>query len=204
MLIFSLLKSLFSQSNAKLDSHNLKTFEQYDKAEHQQMFANICLSKKIQEIYKHNWLYTLINETRVAYENDIQYFIAQWKLTMSENHQSVANFVESFCEKVHCTQPQVMITPSMDNTMNLLISHSIIEIKTHYEISLHNKIITDRLLVLLRQWYIIYHSQNNSFPFHLQGYMRYIEINIRYFYDSDLGVYQPIEADLINIKDLNV
>ena len=29
-------------------------------------------------------------------------------------------------------------------------------------------------------------------------------MNIRYFYDSKLGVYQPIEADLINIKDLNV
>ena len=162
--------------------------------------------KKIQEIYKHNWLYSSLDETRIAYENDIQYFITQWKLTMSENHQSITSFVGSFCERVHCTQPQVRVISSMDNTMNLLISNSIIEIKIHYEISLHNKMITDRLLVLLRQWYIIYHSQNNSFPFHLQGYMRYIEINIRYFYvynqTDRLFNYQPCILDIRHIRGL--
>ena len=51
--------------------------------------------------------------------------------------------------------------------------------------SLHNQRVQDRLLFLLRQWYIIYHSQHNSFGASLQGYMRYIEINIRYFYVYD-------------------
>ena len=159
--------------------------------------------KKIQEIYKQNWLYSLLDETRIAYENDIQYFITQWKLTMNENHQSITSFVGSFCERVHCTQPQVRVISSMDNTMNLLISNSIIEIKIHYEISLHNKMITDRLLVLLRQWYIIYHSQNNSFPFHLQGYMRYIEINIRYFYVYDQSDKRQFNKQPCG-KDLNL
>ena len=51
-----------------------------------------------------------------------------------------------------------------------------------------------------KNYHIIYHSQNNSFPFHLQGYMRYIEMNIRYFYvydkSDELFNYQPCGKDL--------
>lgn len=142
----------------------------------------------------------MINETRVAYENDIQYFIAQWKLTMSENHQSIANFVESFCEKANIPYPHIInINSNIIENLYFKFKYPAIEAK-HNNQMIDNKIFNLSLIMCLRFFYIIYHSQNNSFSFHLQGYMRYIEINIRYFYVYDksdkLFNEQPCGKDL--------
>ncbi|RDU66124.1 hypothetical protein CQA53_04835 [Helicobacter didelphidarum] len=40
--------------------------------------------------------------TRVAYADDLKFLQSQWKLTLNENHQSVASFVESFCKGAGC------------------------------------------------------------------------------------------------------
>ena len=56
-------------------------------------------------------------------------------------------------------------------------------------------LINSYLLPSLRQWYIVSHSQHNSFDVLLRKYMRYIEINIRYFYvydESDKYFYTQI------------
>ena len=141
--------------------------------------------KKIQEIYKHNWLYSSLDETRIAYENDIQYFTTQWKLTMNENHQSIASFVGSFCEKANIPYPHMInINSNAIENRYFKFKYPAIEAKYNNQM-IDDKMFEASLIMCLRFFYIIYHSQNNSFPFHLQGYMRYIEMNIRYFYVYD-------------------
>ena len=163
--------------------------------------------KKIQEIYKHNWLYSSLDETRIAYENDIQYFITQWKLTMNENHQSITSFVGSFCEKANIPYPHMInINGNAIENWYFKFQYPAIEVKGNNQIIYNNEMFKQCLIMCLRFFYIIYHSQNNSFPFHLQGYMRYIEMNIRYFYvydqSDELFNYQPCILDIRHIRGL--
>lgn len=62
------------------------------------------------------------------------------------------------------------------------------------------------LLPSIRQWYIISHSQHNSFDVLLRSYMRYIEINIRYFYvyDTSDGYFdkQPCRRDIHALRQI--
>ena len=146
---------------------------------------NKCLSERIKTIYTKDWLSTLAKEAQEAYHSDIHIFMKHWRETLQENHQNIQSFITSFCRKVGCMGLKTKNINSVDNEMNILISDATIEIRSYNAVSLHNQRVQDRLLFLLRQWYIIYHSQHNSFGASLQGYMRYIEINIRYFYVYD-------------------
>ena len=172
----------------KNKSKKLKEYESYNTAEYESnnIYAkNKCLSERIKTIYTKDWLSTLAKEAQEAYHSDIHIFMKHWRETLQENHQNIQSFITSFCRKVGCMGLKTKNINSVDNEMNILISDATIEIRSYNAVSLHNQRVQDRLLFLLRQWYIIYHSQHNSFGASLQGYMRYIEINIRYFYVYD-------------------
>ena len=186
--ILDFLENAIYNTKATLDYDNLKEYESYNTAEYESnnIYAkNKCLSERIKTIYTKDWLSTLAKEAQEAYHSDIHIFMKHWRETLQENHQNIQSFITSFCRKVGCMGLKTKNINSVDNEMNILISDATIEIRSYNAVSLHNQRVQDRLLFLLRQWYIIYHSQHNSFGASLQGYMRYIEINIRYFYVYD-------------------
>ena len=192
------LENAIYSAKATLDYDNLKEYESYNTAEYKSnnIYAkNKCLSERIKAIYAKDWLSTLSKDIQEAYNSDIHIFMGQWKETLQENHQNIQSFVASFCKKMGCIGLKIKSINSRDNEMNISISDATIEIRSYSAVSLHNQRVQDRLLFLLRQWYIIFHSQHNSFDVLLRKYMRYIEINIRYFYvydESDQYFYTQI------------
>ncbi|TLD79784.1 hypothetical protein [Helicobacter trogontum] len=203
------LENAIYNTKDTLDYDNLKEYESYNTAKYKSnnIYAkNKCLSERIKTIYTKDWLSTLSKDTQEAYIGDIHIFMEQWKETLQENHQNIQSFVASFCKKVGCIGLKIKYVNSIDNEMNILISNAIIEIRGYNTVFLHNQRVQDRLLFLLRQWYIISHSQYNSFNVLLRSYMRYIEINIRYFYVYDTSdAYfdkQPCRRDIHALRQI--
>ena len=196
--MLNFLENAIYSTKATLDYDNLKEYESYNTAEYKSdnIYAkNKCLSERIKAIYAKDWLSTLSKDIQEAYNGDIHIFMGQWRETLQEKHQNIQSFVASFCKKTECIGLKTKYINSMDNEMNILIANAMIEIRSYNAVSLHNQRVQDRLLFLLRQWYIVSHSQHNSFDVLLRKYMRYIEINIRYFYvydESDKYFYTQI------------
>lgn len=198
MLIFNLLKSLFLQSSAKLDSNNLKTFEQYNKAEHQQMFANICLSKKIQEIYKK---YTPKAEDPSAYRDDIIYFREILASTYKAiNRYRYTKTIDSIIDYIHYVL-QTALLDSLHIVQNdsfvfnsyveIDISKSVLKIATRIPNNLN---VMRELNKELRKWYI--HCKLLQWNGEIYAIMRYIYICFRYFYHTRNKDINPIEVDM--------
>ncbi|RDU61512.1 hypothetical protein CQA53_10020, partial [Helicobacter didelphidarum] len=184
MLAF--LESAIYDTKAQIDTNNLSNYTRYDMSVYGKDYK--CLNEIIQAIYKRDWISEVsMQEVKREYINDLSFFQSQWNLTLNENHQSVTSFVDSFCRKAGCMGLRVIQIISTQETMELIFSQAIIEIKSQYQVSLNTQKVFDRLFALLRQWYIVYKSQYHFFSFHLKGYMRYIEINLRYFrvYDTN-------------------
>ncbi len=197
--MLNFLENAIYSTKATLDYDNLKEYESYNTAEYKSdnIYAkNKCLSERIKAIYAKDWLSTLSKDIQEAYNGDIHIFMGQWRETLQEKHQNIQSFVASFCKKVGCDS--IAIDEQISNYVQFQfdIANTKIRVKRG-AIPLNNQmlLINSYLLPSLRQWYIVSHSQHNSFDVLLRKYMRYIEINIRYFYvydESDKYFYTQI------------
>ncbi|WP_245945669.1 hypothetical protein [Helicobacter didelphidarum] len=161
------LESTIQTAQAKLDFDNIKEYDSYNIAQYKNEFKNKCLSERIRAIYRNSWVFGM--QINIEYDKDLQEFTNTWYLTLQENHQSVTNFVESFCEKLGYIPPRVNEQNTNESGYN--IKYDIITIMRIKQNLSNNIYIKKHLSSVLRQWYIFYKLQYRIFPNALQNYM---------------------------------
>ena len=204
------LENAIYNTKAIFDYDNLKEYESYNTAKYKSnnIYAkNKCLSERIRAIYTKDWLSILSKDTQEAYNDDIHIFMEQWRKTFQENHQNIQSFVASFCKKVGCNPMVIDEQISNYTQFQFDIANTKIMVRRGAApLNTQALLLNSYLLPSIRQWYIVSHSQYNSFNVLLRSYMRYIEINIRYFYvyDTSSGHFdkQPCRRDIHALRQI--